>query len=442
MAFGAMEIVLLLLLGSGNPFELVSAIDVDDYFKSRQVEVKTDKMIALATTAPKTGKDQIMQLLAIRWLSTSADKNQAAVKTALADVAAGKKGKDPLGFAEEHAQIALDRIAGKPTARAVPRNSVRSEALQWFPEKSNFFAVLDSRHAEGSSPLLDQATLRARFVLAMPLEARKEIYDQADKLGNVRLDRIAFAYQPEMAAERGKDRLYFRFTGKADPQRLADLLKQLNPDHQLQEKKGEGGEAIRILSAPGKPPAFAFIGTGDLVMAGFNDNKEDHLAVLEEVLATRKQGKSVVNAFANRLRKVPADASVLLMGDVNEQLQRSFERSPLPASPKTVYLFATLGKNVTLNMGGDMPDADAAKGTTKVVDEFKQNALQLVKVFAQRYNMPDEHTKAVLAAVETIKREADGTAVSASIEFSPAALKAVREVAEEALKQFAPSGSK
>ena len=69
VAFGFLEILVLLLVGTGSgPTDLVSFINADDYFQSRAIEVKAGSLTELAAREPTDGKGAISQLLAIRWL--------------------------------------------------------------------------------------------------------------------------------------------------------------------------------------------------------------------------------------------------------------------------------------------------------------------------------------------------------------------------------------
>src|SRR5271166_4697449 len=109
--------LLFVLLGFGsNSRDLVSFLNVDDYFMSRKVEATTDQLLKLAAKSPVDGKEQVMQLLAIRKLTANPAqaRKDARIQALLERIAESKAGKDRLGFAEEYARRALAQLAGKP----------------------------------------------------------------------------------------------------------------------------------------------------------------------------------------------------------------------------------------------------------------------------------------------------------------------------------------
>src|SRR5262245_45770244 len=97
--------LLFLLLGFGsNSRDLVSYINPVDYVASRKVEARVETLLDLAAKTPATGKDQVMQLLAIRKLvaNPAQARQDARVRDLLVQIAERKKGQDRLGFAEEY----------------------------------------------------------------------------------------------------------------------------------------------------------------------------------------------------------------------------------------------------------------------------------------------------------------------------------------------------
>ena len=81
---GPAEILLLMLLSlGGRSADLVSLLDPRDYFKHKGIEVNISKMVELAANEPKTGADQIAQLL----ISIVHRRKRAVVSYVIADVA-------------------------------------------------------------------------------------------------------------------------------------------------------------------------------------------------------------------------------------------------------------------------------------------------------------------------------------------------------------------
>ena len=146
--FNFMEfLVVALLAGGANGSDLVSLVQPEHYFKSREVRVSIDSMIDVALTEPKTGKAQIMQLDALRYLADESAafkkaSNYASNREAIELIAEGKRAQDKLGFAKEYAQRTLDKLDGKkpPEQKITP---IRKDAFNWFPADSTLVYGVD-----------------------------------------------------------------------------------------------------------------------------------------------------------------------------------------------------------------------------------------------------------------------------------------------------------
>jgi hypothetical protein len=90
-------------LGGNGAKDFVSLLDAPQYFKSRGIEMKVEKMLELAGKTPADGKEQVQQLLAIRWLGEHADtiKKTGNARETLQAIADGKEAKDRHGFAAD-----------------------------------------------------------------------------------------------------------------------------------------------------------------------------------------------------------------------------------------------------------------------------------------------------------------------------------------------------
>src|ERR1700686_1994774 len=119
MGFGSSEILLLALLSGGmNATDLVELAQPADYFKARRFEPTIDRLIDVVIAEPATAKAQIMQLVALRHIADESDafkkaKNYETNRLAIEEIAEGKRGKDPAGFAQEYARRVLDKLDGK-----------------------------------------------------------------------------------------------------------------------------------------------------------------------------------------------------------------------------------------------------------------------------------------------------------------------------------------
>src|SRR5690348_877743 len=83
--------------GLGMPSDLLSVIDPDAYFRSRQVPVTVGKMLELAGTQPTDAKGEVARLLAIRMLGQEPEevqKEKQAIVKVLEPLAEGKQAGD------------------------------------------------------------------------------------------------------------------------------------------------------------------------------------------------------------------------------------------------------------------------------------------------------------------------------------------------------------
>ena len=131
----------LLLAGLGDfPPDLLTLIDADMFFQSRQIPAEEDQLRKLAASQPVNAKGQVAQLLAIRWLGTH--QVQSTHET-LAGIARRNATSDPFGFAREYAERALASLEGKAPKTPTSSAGGLRNGLQWFPADGNFFGAID-----------------------------------------------------------------------------------------------------------------------------------------------------------------------------------------------------------------------------------------------------------------------------------------------------------
>lgn len=439
MAMSASWIFLLLAFnGGGNATDLVSLIPSDDYFKSHQVEVTPAKMVELAAKEPKEAKDQIAQLLAIRWLADHPDdvKKEKIARETLEGIAKGKIAPDPQGFAKDYAERTLAVLDGKPLpSRTVPENSVRTEALSWFPANVSFFGAFDTRGTTGFKPLVVKPMHEVMDKM-IPAREREEMYKFVDEVGNLRIDRMSFALSPD-PNQRSNGRIFMRFTGKGDSKRFLEFVKQHIPGAVVKEEKGPKGETIRLLGAENQPPAFGVIGDTELIMAGYEGNQGKHMDLVQEALEVRagKKDSIIKGPASGQLKTIPADASALVMGVMSDDIRREFGfGGQLPVMPRHIILDLTRGKEISLNFRGTMDSADDAKKFKDSIDQLKQQAAEGLKALPGLIKIKDESVKALGKTLDGIKMEAKDDSVSGGVKISGDALKALGEVVEGLLQ--------
>jgi serine/threonine-protein kinase len=258
-------------------------------------------------------------------------------------------------------------------------NSLRTDALSWFPADVTFFGAIDFRVL---GPLqLNQGF--AKKVLDKLVTPDLRALLAPNKLGTIRIERIAFAYRA--APQKGGDpRFYVRFTGAGDLQSMLNHLREQIPGLTIQELRWPAGPPVSLISSPDAPAAFALVGARDVVMAGYARTNADHIDVVKQMLNVRAgyepsvpqgpldiEGKGAVDSNPIRapLGDVPLDSWAFVMGDVPSEFDMVL-RDLVPQPPS--YLFAYLSRATSAasiphpssrealpESGGDHPDVAA-----------------------------------------------------------------------------------
>jgi hypothetical protein len=382
MGFGFAEVMVLALLAGGmNNTDIVAMVQPQHYFESRQVKVSIDSMIDLALAEPKDSKAQIMQLTALRYLADEADafkkaSNYATNREAIEQIAQGKKAQDKLGFAREYAERLLDKLDGKKPAlvKTTPMGTI---ALSWFPADVTVAGALD---LQGTGQFGISADAIKEILKMIPDREKGQMYDAIEKSGNVRLERIAFAYAD--GTGKGDGKIYLRITGKGSP---VGLLALFGDGGRMQSKqiKDDKGMPITLLQEPSnRSPVIMLVGNTDLLIVGYeggtvkavkgaivpDPRKNEDL--VQEVLDARSKKKP--NAAAGKLKdqfaKVPEKAVGLLVGDLPEELKLAFGQLLFDTVPPKMMAFmerTPLGLDLQVEAG--MANAeDAGKAVQKI----------------------------------------------------------------------------
>lgn len=437
MAAAPSFLLLLILLGAepgGVLDDVVSWLSPELYFQSRKIEVNADHLERLADTPPTDGKSSLQQLLAIRWLGEHPAEAKKAkhVRAVLEELASGKRG-DSQGFAKAYAQRALALLDGKaPAGRTMPADSLQ-EALSWFPEAARMFGAADLRTPSAGNPT---TALRDLFHRNMRDESWEAIYSFVEAVGNVRIERVAIAYVPD-AQKPSSGKLYLRCTGVADRARLAAYFKN-SAGATVETEKGPKGEPITFVSFRGRDPALALIGDHDLILAGHARGTDgDNLDVVKESLKVRSAGKGsvVTGSLSEMLKRVPAAASALAVGDLPEEFRKEFTSrgSPFSVFPQKLLAFKTLDKGADLQWQGSFDKPEDAKTFTENVAKLKQQGLDALKNIPAEAKIKKETVELLRKTLEGLKTEADGKSVKGSAQVTPEAGRAVLEVLERLL---------
>jgi hypothetical protein len=372
--------------GLGMPSDLLSAIEPDAYFRSRQVSVTVAKMLELAGTQPSEAKGEVARLLAIRMLGEEPDevqKEKQAIVKVLQPLAEGKGPGDKHSFVRRYARRTLDRIGVKGTSpeRAASEQSSQKlvEAFSWFPDKVAF--VVGSWNVNRDDAR--QNPLSSFLKANVPPEAFEQVYKFAETVGNVRLDGFAFGFAVD-AQQPGKGSLYVRITGAADHERLVDFLRKNGGlTGTVKEEKGPQGERITFL-APQFGPAMALVGDTDLIIGGREGPGAADTSVLEQMLKIRAgtQPNITKGPLGEALKKVAPQTVGLILGDVPaEARQGLLAGGPLRAFPDRVQVEVSRAAkgDLEVSIHAKMLNANEAKLFAEDGNGLRKKGLEALK---------------------------------------------------------------
>jgi tRNA A-37 threonylcarbamoyl transferase component Bud32 len=255
----------------------------------------------------------------------------------------------------------------KVTARYRPRKSWH-DSLDWFPADATLFGFRDLKVFPGLS---DQQVL----LLSELVEGngpKGMIWKFRSLLG--RIDRISFAY----AADRkqpGKSRIFIRIIGEINHQRLVDWLRQDFPGAVVTEQGSREQPVTLIGSTQNQAPAFLLVGSTDVVLAGYQDVREPHLRLVEEVLALRAGRKeNLPTASAALLKELPPNPGFFVMGEPPDALKEILVRKLglFPALPRTVRGVMTGTKDMEVHFRAVMQNREDARAFIRSFVVLKQ----------------------------------------------------------------------
>jgi hypothetical protein len=404
---GPLEVLLMLVIsGGGTSTDLASLLPAPTYFKSRDINISVEKAIELAGKDPIDGKTQIAQLVALRYLGDESVKlkgspDYAQHRQMLEQIAAGKKAQDAQGFAKEYAERVLRRLDGaQPIMEA--KTALRDEAFRWFPADATLVGAVDTRTASGDGPA---KSISADMLKMFPDEILKTVFGVVEKMGNVRIDRVAFAYVEDVK-DASNAQVFVRVTGKANSRWLVDAFKELNTE--VKTSKGPRDETItKLKPANDDAPGIMFIGDSELVVAGYTKQKANHDELLAKVLELRsgKQQPGGQSLLKTELAKVPAKACGLIVGSLPAE---AFRGAPFPM-PVTIngHLLRTQNA-LDVNLTTSMASEDDAKQLVQQVSKFRQQGIDALKK-AQGLPIPGLKIEPMIQMLESMQVEAQGS---------------------------------
>jgi hypothetical protein len=406
IGIGFAEILVLALMSGGmNSTDLAELIQPAHYFATRRIEPTNDRLIDIVITEPKTAKAQIMQLTALRFIADEADrfkkaKNYPTNREAIEEIAQGKRAQDAQGFAQEYAKRVLAKLDGAKIASAKVR-PMRQDALNWFPADLTIGYALDMRQSRD----LANDTLKD-LMKALPNAAKIEMYEQLEKLGNIRIERAAVGFVD--APKRDDQKIFVRMTGKANQAWVADALATLSGgEFQSKRLKADDGTPI-LLMWERQGPAVLLVGDTDLLVVGYSKHDGKHEDVVSELLDVRAKKKPNASAgpLKERLAKIPDKAIALLVGDLSEQMRKDLGVKLEPAPSKISAYIERTPMGMDCKMETAMSGAEeAGKFVQKVAALRKQGiaALQEAMKEPPPPGTPPVPLQAIINLVENVQ---------------------------------------
>jgi hypothetical protein len=425
--WGGIEVLLLLGLGAaGTPSDLVSLIDPESYFRSRQVPVTVEKMLELAGGQPSDAKGQVARLLAIRMLGEDPEdvkKEKEAIVKVLEPIAGRSDG---LGFADAYARRTLHRLGAKiaPGNRGADGQLV--QGLQWFPDKVTFVAGAGRLDDSPSESTADNR-LRDFIKSSMPPQALDEMVKFAEAVGNIRIDRFVFGYAPD--PQQGKGRVFIRVSGAVHHKWLLDYIrKSLPPGMNVKDDLGTKAEPVSMIDFGGNGPAIALVGNTDVIVAGYAAPQGNHREALEEVIKMRagKKASILKGALAAELEKVSPQAVGLLLGDVPAEIRQPLlVGGPFTTLPQRVGLEVTRalkGKgDLEIQFRGKFDNANAAKAFSESVTTLQKQGVAFLKnppPLPPGAKLPAKVFDLMRTSLEGLRIEAKGDGIAGSAQVS------------------------
>jgi hypothetical protein len=384
-------LVLALMAGGFNASDLISAVEPTHYFKARQMEISVDRAIDYAGEEAKSPKMQIIQLSALRYLADQSaalkkSPNYADYVKTLQQIAAGKKGADPQGFARDYAERVLVKLGESKGAELKMPRPLREEAFAWFPSDITMGGAIDMQHAQvagGADPVRD-------LVKLIPEQARMEMYNVIEKIGNVRVERFAIGIV-DSPGKKDKMKIFMRITGKANQDWLIDAFQGFGGRQQAKRIKDANDTPITLMQDRNRSPILGLVGNSDILIIGYAGGGDNPDGLVDEVLEVRakKKANPTAGVLKDRLAKVPDKAVGLFVGNIPEDAKREFRF--IDPIPQNITAFVERTKEgLDVQATSSMSGVDEADKLVRKVADLRKQGIEEVKKAMQMPRRPGE----------------------------------------------------
>jgi hypothetical protein len=423
--FFAQTLMLALFAGGVNDTDLVTLIQPKQYFEARQVRISIDSMIDIAITEPKDNKTQVRQLTALRYLTDESDafkkaSNYATNREAIEEIAQGKRAQDKAGFAKEYAQRMLDKLDGKKPAKAKV-DAIRPDALNWFPADTTLAGAFNLRagadDADGKDPVKE-------LLKIIPERDRVQMYDVLEKVGNVRLERIAFSYSEGNGMRDG--RFILRVTGKASQDGMIELFNALPGGGRMTAKKikTDDDTPVMLLQEPDpRGPVVMLVGSTDLLIVAAEDR--NNAAAKREALVlgilearVKKKDTAATGKLKARLAKLPEKSVGFLVGELPAEMKQALNRE-FDALPNSVFAHVERTKQGLQVQGeGVMANAEDAGKLVQKIGALRKEAIMEIQQAMQQPLPPGSPPipfQGIINVMNGMQVQSQGDKVNASV---------------------------
>jgi hypothetical protein len=279
--------------------------------------------------------------------------------------------------------------------------------------------------------------LRAALGKYVPPEAKTHLYEVADKFGNVRINRIAFASTQDPQAKT-EARFYLRVTGKWDRERVLSAIREKHADVKLEQPEGGRGRVTLVhFPATERGPGLAIVGSTDLLVGVFErrgprvDNEE---IVTQMLLIRAGREKSVLEgSLAKDLKVVVARSGGFVVGRLPPDLRANLTqgKGAFRALPEAFFLKVRQAKGLTqIRLEADLGSAAEARRFAEDVARMKgkmRGGLDKIPEEVRR-KLPPGGAVALRKMVASLDARATGKMVRGGVDVSPEAARVMVEL--------------
>jgi hypothetical protein len=351
---GRVVLLFIAVAGGSTGMDLASFLPADLYFESRKIPVSAERMGEIVTGDARNGKARIARLLAFRTLAEQPElvtkaANRDSLFSALERAAKGNVADDEYGFAQEYAArtlLAHGRTLDRPVRRAIPLD----EMIGWFPQSTTLVAALLPPPRDTLFRPETGRLLRTLFGELVPASEWEVVFQAAEALGNVRIERVAVALAGD---PKDPDRFFIRFTGKWSPKRIVDVVRLLVPSREIliSEINDPLKKNITMICEREGKLVVTFIGDTDCVIAGFTalsatlrldlDSGDDARA-LEGIL--KQENQRLLDGLAKLREKKP------IVGAALSPLQRTLNSLRISGTEASLEVHVQLDMDALLDV--------------------------------------------------------------------------------------------